>query len=332
MLQGVTVLGERKYRVGVTSAFEWSAPAPISGAPVGTVKLPSGDVALGLAAVHAPLSVTGFAASEGESREMTIVATTNTDGLQGRYGDAWLVTPHDGAFQVRISRVDGTTCFLADPLNRSISVSPSDPAVLQFATYTGTIAAAGVAAALARNVAWEVAYDAQYGTNTPALTGARDFGLLHIVNQPFTTGLTSGMVTKHVQHMGERIPRGKQGWEGEIEQAEEELILAIRQELAPISYTEDDIPVAAQLRIAHLSYTLAVIFDLTELETSEKLRAQATTRMRSALRLIWVDSSNDGVPDDGEVQQVTRSRTSWASGGSPTSATYTRPFSIGQRH
>lgn len=331
MYQAVEVLGERKYRKGVTSLFEWSAPDPISGIPTATAHLESGDIDLGLSVVHAPLEVTGFAASEGDVRELTIVAPAATDGLQGRYGDAWLVTPHDGAFHVKIKRIDGTTCFLVDPLPSSISVSVADPASLQFATYTGTVPAASVAADLSRGITWEVAYSAQHGTNAPVLTGGRSFGLMHIVNQPFSTGLTSLMLSSHVKHLGERIPRNQRGWEEQIALGEEELILAIRQELAPKGFTEDDIPVAAQLRAAHISYTLANIFTLDELDTAEALRAQAKDRMLSALRLIWVDSDESGTVDDGEIQQVTRSRNSWARGGNPPS-TYTRPFSIGQRH
>ncbi len=327
MIQGVTVLGERKYRRGVTSVFEWEAPHPISDAPVGTAKPASGDVNLGLSAIHDPLVVTS---AQSGRRELTIIAPSGTKGLQGRYGGGWLVTPHDGAFPVRVTRIDGTTCFISDPLTRSIAASVGEPASLQFATYVGSVPAASVAATLSRGIAWDVAYSASYGADTPTLT-TRDFGLLHIVNQPFGTGLTAAMIAKHVTTLGERVPRGQQDWGPQLDVGEEELILAIRQELAPMGLTEDDIPVAAQLRLAHMSLTLANILDTVEPETALLMRAQGMGRMRSALRLIWVDSSGDGVPDDGEIQQVTRARSSWARGGNP-AAGYQRPFSIGMKH
>ena len=329
MLQAVEVLGERKYRVGVDSKFEWVTPHPISGTPAGAVEIDDSDIDLNLQPLHAPLVVNEVME---DNREFIITATTDTDGLQDRYGAGWLVTPHDGAFPVRIKRIDGESLFLTNPLPKKISISAASPASLQLSTYVGTVPAATVANTLRRLVAWKVTYDAQYGGNAPLLPNNRAFGLLHIVNQPFSTGLTSLALSRHLVHLGDLIPRDQNDWSPQLELGEEELILAIRQELAPMGYTEDDIPVAAQLRPAHISYTMANILDSTELDTSAKLRAQATERMRSALRLIWVDTSGDGKPTEDEIRQVTRARTSWGRGGSPRNGNACRPFRIGQHH
>ena len=305
------VLGERKYRVGTSPRFVWQAPEPVSSEPSLVVHLTAGDVAAALTVVLAPLTVVGVG---DDRRSLAITAVADAAGVQGRYGVGWLLTDADGAFPVRVTRINGTTAYVADALPRDVYLSAGDPGSLQFSTWTAAMPAC-VTTSLARNVSWDVVYASSYGTHAPALADARDFGLLHIVNQPFNTGLTHATLVHHVATYGEMVPRQQQDWSPQIRLAEEDLVLDIRQEVMGRGATEDDIPVAAQLRPAHINYTLARILDGVDGDQADRMRAMGVEQMRKALRLIWVDDNNDGVPDDGEVQQVTGPRASWAAGG-----------------
>lgn len=301
----LTALGEVKLRHGVDTLFAWEAPQPISADALDLrVYLSAGTETVALTQIHDDLTVTAIS---NDRSVLTITSAANTDGIQGRYGSAWLVTPHDGAFQVNVSRIDGTECRLADVLPRHIAVGAGDDAAtLVFSTWTATLTAADITPTIERNVLWDVVYEADYGGDTPTRPNQRDMGLLHVVAAMFSTGLTSQMLVRHVRSLGEQVERGSQGYEAVIELALEDLILKIRETLTEQDKNEDQIPVGQLLRPAHVSYTLARIVMMNDLELHDAMVAQGDALVARALRQIWVDADSDGMVDEGEADtQVT---------------------------
>ena len=299
-LQAVSPLGEMKFRQGAHQTFEFEAPEPISADALNlVVHLSAGDVTVALTQVHDDLTVV---AQTSDRRALTLsVGATDVDGLQGRYGSAWLVTPHDGAFQVSIVRVDGTTVRLAETLPRKLEIGAVDPATLIFSTWTCNLTVASITATAARNVAWSINYDAYYGDDTPVLENQRAMGIMHIVPQPFDTGLTHNMVVRHARTLGEQVERGSQGYASQIHAAKEDLILKIREILTETGKHEDMIPAGQLLRPAHMAYTMADILVLHDLDMANAMILKAEKLVDRALRSIWVDLNEDGVVDAGET-------------------------------
>jgi len=198
-------------------------------------------------------------------------------------------------------------------------LSEASPGTLHFRTYTGVLSKDNVAAELRRGVAWEVAYSASYGADAPTLTGPRDEGRLHIVNQPFSTGLTHHLLVSHVATLGASVPSEQQDWTPQIRLAEADLIEVVRNELLPLGYVEDDIIGPQRLRGPHIDLTTARILRLTDPETAKELRAEALANLRLALRQVELDTDGDGEPDEAETQ-VTGSRTSFVGGSFPNAA------------
>jgi len=324
--------GELKVRVGVDALFQWVAPEPVEGTPALTVQLTAGDEVLNLSAVHADLSVTGFGA---DRRNLTIVATTNTAGLQGKYGDAFLITDKDGVFPVRVTKIDDTSLYIADQLPRDVSVSVAEPAALQFSTWTVALTAADVTGTAQANTAYYVDYDAFYGDDAPDVDNLQETGVMHIVNKFFDTGLTHNMVVAAASQLGETLPRGQNDYSPQLQESLDEMVLWIRNEV-PVGLTEDNLPAGAQFRPAHLSLLKAVLLDAIDEDLSAKFRNQAYSRLRTAMKKVtWMDINADGILDSGEEDvQVTGANANDVTYGevSDTHESYADSWFIGRHH
>jgi hypothetical protein len=197
-------------------------------------------------------------------------------------------------------RIAGTSVALGEQVPRKLALASG--ATLQFSTYTGTIPSATIAATVERNLKWEVTYAERHGTNAPALTGQRELGLMHIVEQPFATGLTPTMMQGYVNGLGEAAPRNQQSWAPQMQTGLDELVLLLRKHLASLSMNEDNIQAPQLLRPAHVSFTLAAILDMTSAEQAAGFRAQAQARTDDAMRNIWLDANADAIVDPGEAE------------------------------
>lgn len=294
---------ERKYRYGVDQVFEWVSPEPIEGTPDIAIYISGSTITGSMTSVHSgSISVTAIG---DDRRKLTITEDVSTAGLQGRYGQAWLTTDTDGAYPVKITKISGSVVYLADILPREPSLTAYNTGSLQFSTFYYTLESGSATANIQRDVKWTIEYDSFYGSNTPDVDNNREEGLLHIVHQPFDTGLTHAMVAQHVQGLGDMVPFRQEDWSPQIQEAFDELIMNIRTELGT-SYTEDNIPASTQFRLAHLSYVKAIILSPYDIEASDRFRLEGDNRLNKLLKKFWLDTNANNQVDSGEeLTQVT---------------------------
>jgi len=334
----VQALGEAKARIGVASVLSWVAQEPLqhydlapAAGPSLTVHLPSGDVVIGgVATVY-----TVATAVSADRRTLTISGAL-PEGYAARGGEAWL-SSEAAQTPVRIVSATGAvgvpvrTVELAEALPRVPQLEGvGNAGTLVLSRYEWTLPAATVCAAAARNVRWTVTYTAQRGAS--GLPEYRqETGLLHVVAQPFSTGLTVAALGGYVRELAGTSPRGERGWEHALSAGEEELILWLRSQLKSRGLTEDDVPAPQSLRLAHAHFAAASALGLADLDVSDRLRDRGTQLATTALEAIWVDSDQDGEVDDGEVQQITGNKASdWRGSAGVRSAS--RLFRIGGSH
>jgi len=203
-----------------------------------------------------------------------------------------------------VSRIDDTSCYLADILPRDVAIDSITTASLQFSTYTGALTTVDVTGTKAQNVSWTVSYDSDFGTDAPNPSDLREMGVMHVVPQAFDTGLTHNMVVSFASTLGDEVPRQQNSWMPQIQESFDELILWVREQLGP-NYTEDNIPASGLFRPAHLSLCKAIIFDSIDSDISDRYRNQAFARLRQAMSNYWKDLNGDAVIDEGETGNQT---------------------------
>lgn len=353
------MLGEPKVCIeGPTSTisrvFWWSAPEPVWGSqpegnvgtsPTLTIVHPTlGETTLTMVPLWAPRVVL----SVSDDRKTLALATNDTVYPEAgdRLGAAWIVTPHDGYFDVSVRRLtDDGTAILAEPMAAPISIpATNDLSLLPtlnpqvwVASFSSTFLAT-----TARDVPWSVDYRSMFGRWLSGLQ-ARCTGLMHFVRRPFETGVTSQMLSQMFPGLGGRQPRRQGNWDAQIELAGAEIILRLRADMLPRGLTEDDIS-GARLRLAHATLAAAYVYDETEANKAEALRVRALGRVDpdtgrrtgglvdEALRAVGLDAAQDG---EIAVTAVEGDRVSDVSGGFFTSSAYTsttRRFSVGEAH
>ena len=315
---------ERKYIVNTTAPkFVWTSPSPLSAVPeISFAGGASEDMyALG-ATGDAGAHQSAITAINARDKRIITLAEDNEWPLSvsGATGDAWLVSPSDGSFSVRVVSIstDRLTVTLAEPLTRAINVND---AYLEVATWVVEMPVE-IVSALARDVPWSVSY-----SPNPDLFGKkRELGLLHVVHQPFDTGVTSEGLSAHLRQKNS-APRTEQGWETQLQESEEELILFIRGELSAKGLYEDDIPAPQTLRLAHLAFAEALITEAEDMEKAALIRERGRGLAKDALKRIWVDSNQNGEPDEGSSEGTSKPRK--YDGRQGVSLTYTKQFYIG---
>lgn len=338
------MFGEVKLQVGGASQqFWWVSPVPTAATPSLTIRHPTlGDTTPTLAPVHVPITITAISS---DRRTLTASTTiTAGAGAEGsRFGAAFLVTPRDGYFDITARRLSGTSVILAEPLPAGPSITATTTATISWAIHSATVSSALVSTAT-RNVPWDVDYLERFGTDVTGY-GQQDEGILHIVRQPFRTGLTSRNLAAMYPGIAPRTPRRQSSWAPQIEAALAELIQRLREDLTVRGLTEDDVG-GHRLRLAHAALACAYVYDETQPEKAEALRTRALgpadpdTGRRSAglvddaLRAVWADANFDGVVDAGEVGNIEGARGSDV-GSYFTSSAYTsttRRFTRNERH
>ena len=299
--------GELKFRQGVDQTFEWTAPCAVEGTPEVTFTLSGSTVTGSMSSVHSG-SITAIDV-ERDRRKLTIVEDTDTAGLQRRYGDAWITTDTDGAYPVKITKISGSVLTLADHLPGDISLTPTNSGSIHFSSFYFVLPSGSVTAEVQRDIIWTVEYDSFYGTDTPDIDNLREEGLLHVVNQPFDTGLTHNKLVSSLPYLGGTLPSKQSDYSPQIQMAFNEMILHVRRDLGP-TYTEDNIPASTLFLPAHISFTQAIIDDSTNPDAADRFREQAKDRLRMAMEKFWLDINADNVVDEGEeLSQVTNNST-----------------------
>ena len=302
---------ERKARVGQTYRFIWVAPAPVEGTPVLRLFEPGSSTAhasspQNLVELRTEVEVTAIDADLVRLTAPTITVA-GSRGAAGKYGRAFFIAPGGGYFPVHVSIIADGEITLAEDLNRHLEGSTISGAKLRWATYTVELDAA-ITAAAARGWRWQVEFTAYTGDDIFASPAQSDSGLLHVVHNPFDTGLTS---TQLMDWFPQAIPlrrAGAQDFSAAIELAEEMLIARIRAHVAKNDGTgnEDQLE-GSDFRRIHALFACADLIEHDEPEQARTHRAKAFSLFdERMMNTSWYDEDNDGVVDDGETDRQPR--------------------------
>ena len=286
---------EHKVQVGIDYDLFWKAPKAVLTAPTVTVQWSDGNETV-LMTNSGPQTIDSVDARD--RTKLTLDTPTLDPDEIGENGAAWLLTDTMGVMSVKMVSFSGGVVTLAEPLNRAYTPSADD--VLISAYWKGTIGARSTAE---RDVRLRVAYEHNLSA-TGATANGIETGVVHAVYQPFYTGLTSDEVSSKLLALGSPAAGG-QGWDDQIEMAEEELILMIRDELASDGLMEDDLTSPQSLRACHLLLTAAIVNQISDFERSTGLRARAKELFVQVMRRIHLDSAKDGYTPQAEVAVVT---------------------------
>lgn len=292
-----------KLRTGATALFVWEASEPVAADPAPTLVVRAAGAAIdGLDALAPIVPSASVSAVSTDKKRLTLAAVLEgAERAAGpRWGAAWLVTPSDGAFPVRVSGISTaagvTTVSLADPLPRR----PAGPAgTLQWATWTTTIGPA-VTATARRDILWTVTWQPLHaGAAAGAETEGTDEGRIIVCRRPFSTGLTSLGLSRAFTDLGQTTGARDSCREEAIAAALDELELDLAPHLGPRGLYPDDID-GHHLRLAHATLAAARIVSRTSPKRGEQLRAEYAAQLDKGLRAVWVDLDRDGVVDAGE--------------------------------
>lgn len=294
-----------KARVGVASqVFEWHSTRPALTTPAPALRI---DGAAVTPVALAPTALTIASVRDGRRELVTNAGTAPPAGLSGFRGKAWLLSTSD-AHEVRVT---SWTAGSAGPPIVPTVLRISEPlawepvlgtATLVWACYQWVIPTA-VVATRRQNILWTVDYQTRLGSGLTA-EPHRESGLLQVVHQPFSTGVTSRDVSEGLRSIGASAGADQEGWGAQLADSEEFIIAWLRSQLADRGLTEDDVPAPQSLRRAHVCLAGAQALLLTDPEASATLEEKGREALKLAMDRIWLDLDHDGQPDDGEVLQT----------------------------
>lgn len=331
----MSALHPRVFRVGADTAFTWDAPSPIDSAEA--VTLAVGAFSAAMAQLVADVTIV----AGGISADRTVLTASAGPVVPDdfyKFGDAFLITDEDGSIPVRVTRINGTSILLAQPLPRSIALTAT--ATLQFATWSTAIGSGDVtAAADYLGTEWSIAYTDASGDDAFAQ------GLVQVTRVVWQSGLTTASLIRRFPDLA-IMAHGTTDYSDRIAAAYIELATRIDQDIA--SYTMADgqratvnsvqsqAPALEQVHAYHTASMILWSRGDTEAaqayfaraygpETGDDLRRK-TGLYAEAMRPIWVDLDKDGEIDDGEEVAVTGPRAAFQATGFPTTprATMTR--------
>lgn len=332
---------QTKARIGENKTFIWRSPRPVSVAPTLSAVMPSGAVHNVGAMAPVLAAVTITAVDSADRAKLTASgAVADAAGLQGEYGDAWLLTAGRGPMAVRVVEITGTTVRLAEPLPALPPLTAN--ASLVFATWTATLSSATVTASRALNVVLRIAFTTNEGADAPA-QNLQDEIALDVVRNPWALGTTPADVLEVVPRLRSTLDPADPSMVGAIRLTGRRLEAQIGADIAeryPTS-TLDDIlgPARGRFELVHAHLAAAELLQDDEGAADRLLDivygpedANGDRRgglYDQALRLVLFDTDRDGVADE-EPVQVSGPRSS-AVGGSFTKRS-DPPFKRGAYH
>jgi len=287
-----------------TYLFEWNAPSPISGTPV----LILNAVNYNFSQSRSSATVSAIA---NDRRTLTI--DNQATGLQRDQIKGFLITNGDTFYSVNINRVVGTTAILAEPLPREIDLSST--ASLEFALWTASIANTEDSISTANTYPFVISYSSDIGSNT---INKQEKGLLKTTPRIFSTGLSHDDLVEIFAPLADMVPRRQSDFSNQIEAAESELILQIRDVVLAEDATEDEVFNPESFKLAHAYCTAALIYEQNlQMDVADQMRTRCKELMEIALRSLALDLDGDGVIDSGELDRresggkTTDFRASW---------------------
>lgn len=294
----------KKAILNKTYLFEWNAPTPISGTPVLTLN----STNYNFSQTRSSASVTAI----GNDRR-TLTIDNQVTGLQRDQIKGFLITSGDTYYSVNINRVVGTSAILAEPLPRDIDLSSS--ASLEFALWTTSIASSESVLTTANTYPYVINYTGDIGANTHS---KQEKGLFKSTPRPFSTGLSHDDLVQIFAPLADMVPRRQSDFSNQIEAAEDEIILQIRDVVLAQDATEDEVFNPEQFRLAHAYCTAALIYEQNlQMDVADQMRTRCSELMDIALRSLALDLDGDGVIDSGELDlresggKTTDFRASW---------------------
>ena len=288
----------RKAVLNKNYSFEWIAPSPINGTP--SLSLNSINYDLSNTRPNATVS-----AIANDRRTLTI--DNQGTGLERNQIKAFLITNGDTFYNVTVVRVVGTSAILAEPLPREIDLSST--ATLEFALWSVILLSSIDVLSNAGTYPFVVNYVSDVGANTH---NKIDKGLIKTTARPFTTGLTHDDLVEIFAPLADMVPRRQSDFLNQIQAAQAELVLQIRDVVLAQSATEDEVFNPEQFKLAHAYCTAALIYEQNlQMDVAEQMRTRCSELMEIALRSLALDLDGDGVVDDGELDLR-------ESGGKPT--------------
>jgi len=268
--------------------FEWNAPAPISGTPV--LSLDSIDYNLTQTRSAATVSAIG-----NDRRTLTI--DNQATGLQRDQIKAFLITAGDTFYTVNVNRIVGTSAILAEPLPRDIDLSSS--ASLEFALWTASITTAAAVLTVSNSYPYVINYTSDIGANT---VDKQEKGILKTTPRPFSTGLSHDNLVEIFAPLADMVPRRQSDFSNQINAAENELILQIRDVVLAEGATEDEVFNPDSFLLSHAYCTAALIYEQNlQLDIASEMRNRCKELMEIAFRSIALDLDGDGVIDENEL-------------------------------
>lgn len=280
----------RKAVLNKSHTFEWIAPYPIQGTP--TLLLNS--ISYNLSQSRTSATVSAIA-----SDRRTLTVDNQATGLERNQMKAFLITNGDTFYQVSVVRVVGTTAILAEPLPREIDLSTS--ATLEFSLWSVVLANTITVLTTANTYPFQIDYVADLGSNTQNKV---EKGLLKSVNRPFNTGLSHDDLINFIAPLADMIPRRQSDFAPQIQAAQDELILVIRDVVLADDATEDEVFNPEQFRLAHAYCTAAMIYEQNlQLDVADQMRSRCKDLLDIALRSLALDVDGDGVIDEGELDR-----------------------------
>ena len=329
---------EKTVQVAKAVRLWWSADArvPVVGLlevyPVVNFRTPAGAVSADLS----PQFTTQAVASSPNRYTLTLGASYSGAAATFALGDAHVLSPALGAIPVRVASISGTTATLTDPMPYDLPDAAS--CLLQSALWYSDEGPGNPVATETRTVTIDqpVPYTVTWTYANPAGSSVVhvDEGVLHVVRQPFVTGLTSHSLRARWPEVSGLAAVGSAGFEAIILRTSEELALrvraAVREAGFPAYGWETDVNAGVFLPY-HAMVTAAAAMDSTSPERAELLRQRAEPLFAQALATTWADRNRDGVVDAGEVPGLIGSAT--AAQIAPSYVPTPRPYgwSLGER-
>jgi len=294
----------KKAILNKTYLFEWNAPTPINGTPVLTLN--STDYSFTQTRAAASVSAIG-----NDRRTLTI--DNQVTGLQRDQIKGFLITNGDTYYSVNINRVVGTSAILAEPLPRDIDLSSS--ASLEFALWTTSIASTEGVLTTANTYPYVINYTGDIGANTHS---KQEKGLFKSTPRPFSTGLSHDDLVQIFAPLADMVPRRQSDFSNQINAAQDEIILQIRDVVLAEDATEDEVFNPEQFKLSHAYCTAALIYEQNlQMDVAQQMRTRCSELMQVALRSLALDLDGDGVIDSGELDlresggKTTDFRASW---------------------
>ncbi len=289
----------RKLRQGESTVWWWRAPIAVdTTTATANFRLTAGTQTLVLAPVTADLTVSVIAP---DRRTLTITGPAAApSGPQGIRGEAYLETPGDGDFSVQVAQLTATTAVLAEPLPHDIDLATNG--TLRFAWLGAAVTVGDVTAAIERNVPTHVTYQFRFGADLWGIP-SQDEMLVHVVRQPFRTGVAHADVAALMPSVGARIAQRAQDYRPQIEWVGDLIEQRVHADLSARGAFEDDID-GSRLRGAHAAWVISCILEDIDTDLADRWMARFEKAYAAAMTGIWLDLDHDGAVDDGEILDI----------------------------